>query len=149
VWLAGGVVEKMAWPEWLLASAGFSSVGAAPVELRRGSAVLSRLAALRRSGAWLSPSGDRGVAAPSVEVFEGADALKHGDDDGVAGRRLFGAEWRRLPVRAGETPDPRRRGGGAAARRRDVLIFVFLVGVQQDSVLFLLFVLDLSVRTMF
>jgi hypothetical protein len=48
----------------------------------------------------------------------------------------------------GEPPDPRRRGGGAAARRRDVLVNVFLVGVQLDSFVILVFVLDLSVRNL-
>jgi hypothetical protein len=67
-------------------------------------------------------------------------------EDG-AGRRLFGAEWCRLPVRAGEPPDPRRRGGGAAARRHDVLVIVFVFGVQEDLLVFFFFVLDCSVRT--
>ena len=141
-------MEKKAWREWLLVAAGFSSVGAAPVELRRGSAVLSELATPRSSRAWSSPTGVRGVVALAFEEFEGAVSLKLGDDDGVAGRRFFGTEWRRLPVRAGELPDPRRRGGGAAARRRDVLVNVFLVGVQLDSFVILLFVLDLSVRNL-
>jgi hypothetical protein len=67
-------------------------------------------------------------------------------EDG-AGRRLFGAEWCRLPVRAGEPPDPRHRGGGAAARRHDVLVIVFVFGVQEDLLVFFFFVLDCSVRT--
>jgi hypothetical protein len=67
-------------------------------------------------------------------------------EDG-AGRRLIRAEWHRLPVRAWEPPDPRRRGGGAAARRRDILVIVFVFGVQEDLLVFFIFILNCSVRT--
>jgi hypothetical protein len=77
-------------------------------------------------------------------------AAVHGDlvdGGGGAGRRLCGAEWRRLPVRAGVSPDPRLWGVRAAARRRDVLVAVSGVGVQKDLIVFSLLFLDCSVKT--
>jgi hypothetical protein len=60
------------------------------------------------------------------------------DGGGVAGRRFYGTEERRLPVRAGELPDPRLWGGGAAARRRSVLVFALGIEVQRDQTVFFL-----------
>ena len=82
-----------------------------------------------------------------VKISKVADGVDLVDGDGVAGRRLHGAEWRRLPVRAGDPPDPRLWGGGAAARRRNVLVVVSGIGVQRDLVVISFFVLDCSVRT--
>ena len=82
-----------------------------------------------------------------VNKMKVAVCVDHVDGGGGAGRRLSGAEWRRLPVRAGDPPVPRLRGGGAAARRRNVLVVVSGIGVQRDLVVFSLFVLDCSVRT--
>ena len=82
-----------------------------------------------------------------MKISEDPVRVDHADGGGGAGRRLFGAEWRRLPDRAGEPPDPRRRGGSAAARRRDVLVVVFVFEVQEDLVVIFIFVLDCSVRT--
>ena len=110
-------------PEWLLVAAVFSSVGAAPVELRRGSAALSSLAARRSSRMGFPLAGVREVAVPAVEDLEGVLAV---GQDGVAvcraGWRCSGAEERRLPSREGEPPSPRvwRRCGGF--RRRSGLL---------------------------
>jgi hypothetical protein len=78
------------------------------------------------------------------------EAAVHGDrvdGGGGAGRRLYGAEWRRLPVRTGVSPDPRLWGVRAAARRRDVLVSVSVAGVQKDQFVISFWFLDCSVRT--
>jgi hypothetical protein len=78
------------------------------------------------------------------KVAVGVDLVGGRDE---AGRRLSRAEWRRLPVRAGDPSVPRLREGGAAARRRDVLVFVYGIGVQRDLVVIFIFALGCSVRT--
>jgi hypothetical protein len=78
------------------------------------------------------------------KVAVGVDLVGGRDE---AGRRLSRAEWRRLPVRAGDPSVPRLREGGAAARRRDVLVFVYGIGVQRDLVVIFIFALSCSVRT--
>jgi hypothetical protein len=45
-----------------------------------------------------------------------------------------------------DTSEPRLKGGAAAARRRHGLLLVDEDGIQKDLFVFLLFVLDLSVR---
>jgi hypothetical protein len=65
------------------------------------------------------------------KVADGVDLVDGGGD---AGRRLSRAEWRRLPVRAGDPSVPSLREGGAAARRRDVLVFVYGIGVRRALV---------------
>ena len=82
-----------------------------------------------------------------VNKMEAAACVDRVDGGDGAGRRLFGAEWRRLPVRTGDPPVPRLWGGGAAARRRNVLVVVSGFGVQKDLFVIFIFVLDCSVRT--
>ena len=108
--LAGGAEEVAAVPEWLLAAAVFSSVGAAPWELRRGSTVQPSFTAPRSHREGSPFAGVREKADPAVDVLE--DAI-HGGQGGVAvrcaGWRCSGTEERRLPVRDGGPPSPSYR----------------------------------------
>ena len=144
--LAGGAGVEAARPDWLLVTAGSSSVGAAPVELCRGSAVFG-LAAPRSGRVWSSTTGVRGVASSGVDVVEEADVESHGV-------RLDAARWRLQGVRGpmtsrprGDTSDPRLRRGAAAARRRNITFASRKTGSRKDLCVISLFVLDLSVRT--
>lgn len=127
----------------------FSADGA-PAELRCRCAVLLVLAVPRSGGARPSLAGGRVAAAPGVEANKGfGDVAEQDDGVGGAGWRLFGAEVRRLPVRGGAPPNPRRlwrSDGGApsacAVRRRRR-------GVSEGPSCNFAFVLVLSVRDLF
>jgi hypothetical protein len=120
--LAGVAEEEAAALEQLLVTAAFFSVGSAPVELRRGSAVQVLFAAPRCRRGGFPCAGGREVAVPVVVVLEGAVA---GGQVGVAvrrgGRRCSGTEGRRLPCREGEPPSPRFRRLCGGLRRCSVL----------------------------
>ena len=120
-------------PEWLLVAAAFSSVGAAPVELRRGSAALSSLAARQSYRMSFPIAGVREVAVPAVEDLEGVLAV---GQDGVAvcraGWRCSVAEERRLPGREGEPPSPSVRRSSGGIRRRSVQFVGGEARVQKD-----------------
>ena len=57
-------------PEWLLVAVVFSSVGAAPVELRRGSAVLPSFAALRSAREGSPFAGVREMAVWRLTIWK-------------------------------------------------------------------------------
>ena len=105
----------------LLVAAVYSSVGAAPVELRRGSAAPPSFAAHRSFREGFPFAGIREVADPAIDDFEDAVA---GDLDGFAvrrgGWRCSGTEGRRLPCRQGEPPSPRSWRSCGGLRRRSV-----------------------------
>ena len=130
-------------PEWLLAAVVSSSDGAAPVELRRGSAALFSLEARRSPRVTVPLAGGRETAVPAFVDLEGEDVV---DQDGVvvcrSGWRCSGAEERRLPGRDGDPPSPRlwrssgrirRRSGlfdGDEARaRKDFIVIFFISGL--------------------
>jgi hypothetical protein len=106
----------------------------------------------------MSPSGSavRGVPSPESEVrqirpvveAQGADAVDHGVRVDGARWMLSGVEDRRLPVHRGAPPIQGLKGGVAAVRHRHILLTVDEDGIQEDLVVFFIFVLDLSVRTM-
>jgi hypothetical protein len=100
--LAGVAEVEAAAPEQLLGMAAFFSVGSAPVELRRGTAVRVLFAAPRSRQEGIPFAGGREVAAPVCVVLE--DAVADGRVGGAVrrgGRRCSGTEGRRLPVQSG------------------------------------------------
>jgi hypothetical protein len=119
--LAGDAEEEAAASEQLLVMAVFFSVGLAPVELRRGSAVQPLSAAPRSRREGFPYAGGREVADPVFDDLEDAVA---GGQVGVAvrrgGWRCSGTEERRLPCREGEPPSPRFRRLCGGLRRRSV-----------------------------
>ena len=144
-WLAGGAVEGAAVPEWRVLSAAISSSdGAAPEELRRGSAALGSLAARRSSRVTFPLAGGRGTAAPAFVDLEGSFAFVQ-DRLVVCGARWrhSGAEERRPPDRLGSSPSPRFHGGVAVGHagvaccfsetkrkpRRTSFVFLFVSGL--------------------
>ena len=118
---AGGVGEVAVVPEWLLLAAVSSSVGAAPLELRRGSAVSSSFAARWSSREDIPFAGVREMAVPAIDDLEDAVA---GGLVGLAvrrgGWRCSCTEGRRLPCRQGEPPSPRLWRSCGGLRRRSV-----------------------------
>ena len=121
VWvLAGGVGEWAARPEWRFAMEVFLSGGGG---LRSSAADLPSSACSGLDGAagCVNPSPESaGRRIRVVEDLQGAGGAEQGAGYGGVGWRSSGAELRRLPVRRGATPNPRRvrsSGGGAPAIR--------------------------------
>jgi hypothetical protein len=137
---AGGAVVEVVVPEWFWAAAVFPSVGAAPWELRRGSAVVPSSAAPRSAREGSPFAGVHGMVDPVVDVLEGEVAEGQG---GVAVRcawwRCFGTEERRLPVRDGGPPSPSFRRWCGGLRRRSVVHDEGEVTAQKDLFVNLMF----------
>ena len=119
--LAGGAVEMVASPEWLLQVASFSSVVGAPVELRRGSAAFSALPARRSPRVCFPLPGGRVAAAPGFEdLGEAADVTQAG----VASRcrmevpRSRGPSTSRLLRGSSQSKRQWRSGGGVSPAER-------------------------------
>jgi hypothetical protein len=85
---AGGAMVEEVVPEWFLKMAVFPSVGAAPWELRRGSAVLLSSAALRSSRESSPFAGVQGMVDPAIDVLEDEVA------EGRGGVAVHCARWR-------------------------------------------------------
>ena len=138
--LAGGAGEVVVLPEWPFAAVVSSSDGAAPTELRRGSAVPALFVA-PRSAREVSPfAGVREMAESAIDDLEVAGASGQG---GVAfrraGWRCSGTEERRLPDRVGEPPSPRRWRWCGGLRRRSVLRVEDNAGAQRVFVVIFMF----------
>ena len=137
---AGGAAVEKVVPEWILLTAVFPSVGAAPCELRRGSAVSPSSAALRSAREGSPFAGVQEVVDPAVDILEGEVAERHG---GVAvrcaGWRCSGTEERRLPVRDGGAPSPSYWRWCGGFRRRDVVHDEDDASAQKDLIVIFMF----------
>jgi hypothetical protein len=133
------MVEEVV-PEWILKMAVFPSVGAAPWELRRGSAVLLSSAALRSSRESSPFAGVQGMVDPAVDVLEDEVA------DGRGGVAVHCARWRcsgteecRLPIRDGGPPSPSFWRWCGGFRRHSVGRDEDDATVQKDLIVILMF----------
>jgi hypothetical protein len=145
---AGGALEVVAWPEWLVAVAVLSSVGGAPWSSAADLLPWScpRLLGAARRVNNLPPAS---VTADPDLVLQGADVRNRALasmalDGGPPGLRFvdFPAVGRLLPIQGSS-------GGVAAARRRYVPVVVFGSGVHRGCCVIFFFGVDFSVRTLF
>ena len=138
--LAGGALVEEVVPEWCLSTAVFPSVGAAPWELRRGSAVLPSFAAPRSAREGSPFAGVQEMVDPAVDDLEGEVAVGQG---GVAvrcaGWRCSGTEGRRLPVRDGGPPSPSYRRWCGRFRRRNACAMKTMPELRRDFFVISLF----------
>ena len=127
-------------PEWLLVAAVFPSSGAAPVELRRGSAVRASFAAPRSAREVIPFAGVRELADLAIDILKGAVLkAKVAMSSVVQGGGALAPRSVRLPVRDGEPPNPRSWRCCGRFRRRGVLLGGDEVRARRDLVVISLF----------
>jgi hypothetical protein len=138
--LAGGAVVEAAVPEWLLLAAIFPSAGAAPVELRRGSAGLALFAAPRSAREVFPFAGVRGLVDLAIDDLKVAVLkVKVASLTVAQGGGAMALRSVRLPVRDGEPPSPRSWRWCGGFRRRGIVLDEVEASAQKDLVVFSLF----------
>ena len=137
---AGGAGVEAAALACLLVAADFLSVGAAPVELRRGSAAPTSSAAPRSAREVIPFAGVRGMADLAADDLKGAVLMtKMAALTIVKGGGASAPRSVRLPARDREPPSSRPWRCCGRFRRRGVLLGEDEATVQKDLVVISLF----------